>query len=113
MKIALVLITAGLCMLPLQNAQATYDVVNAIDSSSKYKQKQKRPSEGRSAGQDLKVRSRQQATQMIKGQYKAKVLSVLTARVNGNPGYKAKLLSRDGVVFYVYIDATTGKTKRP
>jgi len=49
---------------------------------------------------------------MVKGRYNAKVLSVQSSRVNGNPGYRAKLLSKDGVVFYVAIDAVTGQMSR-
>lgn len=60
----------------------------------------------------LKVKSRKQATAMVKSRYNAKVLSVQSATVNGNPGYKAKLLSSDGVVFFVYIDSVSGRMSR-
>ena len=62
--------------------------------------------------QSLKVTSRKQATAMVKARYKAKVLSVNSSQVNGNPGYRAKLLSDNGTVFYVSIDAKTGRMKR-
>lgn len=66
----------------------------------------------KNAKQDYKVKDRQQATRMVKKNYRAKVLSVQSAKVNGNPGYKAKLLDSDGTVFYVYIDAISGQMKR-
>ncbi len=62
--------------------------------------------------QDYKVKSRKQATQMVKKAYRAKVLSVQSAKVSGNPIYKAKLLGKDGIVFYVYIDAVSGQMSR-
>ncbi|WP_258405094.1 PepSY domain-containing protein [Shewanella psychrotolerans] len=61
---------------------------------------------------NLRVKNRQQATQMVKSQYGGKVLSVQSTKVNGNPGYRAKLLSADGVVFYVSIDAVSGQMSR-
>jgi uncharacterized membrane protein YkoI len=62
--------------------------------------------------QALKIKNRQQAAQIIKERYRAKVLSIGSTRVNGNPGYRAKLLSNDGVVFYVSIDAVSGRVKK-
>jgi uncharacterized membrane protein YkoI len=61
---------------------------------------------------NLRVKSRQQATQMVKNQYGGKILSIQSSMVNGNPGYRAKLLSPDGVVFYILIDAVSGKMSR-
>ncbi|WP_346347757.1 PepSY domain-containing protein [Shewanella gelidimarina] len=60
----------------------------------------------------LKVKSSQQAAQLVKSQYPGKILKVQSARVNGNPGYRVKLLSKDGVVFYVTVDAKTGRVRR-
>lgn len=60
----------------------------------------------------LKVKSSQQAAQLVKGQYSGKILKVQSARVNGNPGYRVKLLSKDGVVFYVIVDAKVGSVRR-
>ncbi|GIU28971.1 hypothetical protein TUM4433_17750 [Shewanella schlegeliana] len=62
--------------------------------------------------QKLKVRSKEQAVQLAKRQYRGKVLKVQSSRVNGNPGYRVKLLSSDGVVFYVNVDAKTGRVSR-
>ena len=61
---------------------------------------------------NLRVKNRQQATQMVKSKYGGKVLSVQSTQVNGNPGYRAKLLSADGVVFYVSIDAVSGQMSK-
>ncbi|MCE9685252.1 PepSY domain-containing protein [Shewanella sp. AS16] len=60
----------------------------------------------------LQVMSAQQAVQLVKRQYQGKVLKVKAARVNGHPGYKVKLLSDDGMVFYVAVDAQTGRVMR-
>ncbi|MCL1145965.1 PepSY domain-containing protein [Shewanella marinintestina] len=62
--------------------------------------------------QKLKVSSKEQAVQLAKRQYRGKVLKVQSSRVNGNPGYSVKLLSNDGVVFYVKVDAKTGRVSR-
>ncbi len=59
----------------------------------------------------LVVKSKKQAASMVKSRYKAKVLSISVSNGNG-AGYRAKLLGDDGTVFYVYIDAKTGKMKR-
>ena len=64
------------------------------------------------AGASLKVSSSQHTAQLVKSQYSAKILKVQSARVNGNPGYRVKLLSREGVVFYVSVDAKTGAIRR-
>ncbi|MCE9678131.1 PepSY domain-containing protein [Shewanella sp. AS1] len=60
----------------------------------------------------LKIKNRQQATQTVKDRYPGKVLSVQSTRINGNPGYRAKILSDDGVIFYVTIDAASGRVQR-
>ena len=61
---------------------------------------------------DLKVKNRRQAMAMAQASYKAKVLSVASDSINGNPGYKVKLLSKNGTVFYVLINAKTGQMRR-
>lgn len=60
----------------------------------------------------LVVKNRNQAISMAKNQYSAKVLNAQSIHINGNPGYKVKLLSREGQVFYVNIDARTGRMSR-
>jgi uncharacterized membrane protein YkoI len=65
-----------------------------------------------SQSSDLRVTSRDQAIQLVKGQYQAKVLKADTGQVNGHPGYSIKLISDKGVVFYVSVDAQTGSVTR-
>ena len=65
-----------------------------------------------SQSSDLRVTSRDQAIQLVKGQYQAKVLKADTGQVNGHPGYSIKLISDKGVVFYVSVDAKTGSVTR-
>ncbi|MCL1036314.1 PepSY domain-containing protein [Shewanella corallii] len=60
-------------------------------------------------GAALKVKSEQQAVSLAKGKYGGKVLKVESARVNGNPGYRVKLVTSDGRVMHVKIDAATGR----
>ncbi|WP_394200325.1 PepSY domain-containing protein [Shewanella waksmanii] len=60
----------------------------------------------------LVVKSRNQAISMAKSQYAAKVLNAQPTQINGNPGYRVKLLNNDGRVFYVNIDARTGRMSR-
>ncbi|WP_240778322.1 MULTISPECIES: PepSY domain-containing protein [Shewanella] len=61
---------------------------------------------------NLVVTSSQQAIQMAKRSYSGKVLKVQSANVNGHPGYRVKLLTNDGVIFYVSIDASNGSVTR-
>ncbi len=61
---------------------------------------------------DLKVKSRKQATLLVKQRYDARVISIKSASSNGSKGYRAKLLSKDGTVFYVFVDAKTGRVSR-
>ena len=60
----------------------------------------------------LRVKSRDQAIQLVKRQYQGKVLKAQSSRVKGNPGYRIKMLSNQGVVFYVSVDAKTGSVRR-
>ena len=62
--------------------------------------------------QGAKVSSRKQATAMVKARFSGKILSVNAIELNGNKGYQAKLLSNDGTVYYVFVDAKTGKMRR-
>lgn len=95
-------------MFPLREAAASY----ALNGSLNIVNQGKFSTFKKNAKQDYKVKNRQQATQMVKEKYRAKVLSIQSTKVNGNNGYKAKLLGNDGIVFYVYIDATSGQMKR-
>ncbi|GGI73137.1 PepSY domain-containing protein [Shewanella gelidii] len=60
----------------------------------------------------LRVKSGKQAVQMVKQRYAGKVLKVSSANVGGSPGYRVKLLSNDGQVFYVGVNAQTGAMSR-
>lgn len=108
MKIALVVIIVGLILLPFQEAVAsnTSNLRHTKINTHTFKAAKQ------STKQAYKVKSRQQATKMIKKAYRAKVVSVSSATVNGNSGYKAKLLDTNGTVFYVYIDAVSGQMSR-
>lgn len=64
------------------------------------------------AQDDLTVKSRKQATMMVKQGYDARVVSVVSVNANGVPGYRAKLLGKDGTVFYVFVNAKTGQMSR-
>ncbi|WP_144213517.1 PepSY domain-containing protein [Shewanella donghaensis] len=66
----------------------------------------------RSQSKKLAVNSSQQAAQLAKRQYSAKVLSVQSTSINGSPGYRVKLLSSKGMVFYALVNARTGSVSR-
>ncbi|MBL4913482.1 PepSY domain-containing protein [Shewanella schlegeliana] len=105
MKTALFIVLFSLSLLAAKPAaasavQAVTSMVSVSMAASNNKQ------------QKLKVRSKEQAVQLAKRQYRGKVLKVQSSRVNGNPGYRVKLLSSDGVVFYVNVDAKTGRVSR-
>ncbi|MDR8523026.1 PepSY domain-containing protein [Shewanella fidelis] len=104
MKTALSIILLSLSLLTVQTATAS--TVHAVTSMMATSMK------ANSQQQKLKVHSKEQALQLAKRQYRGKVLKVQSSRVNGNPGYSVKLLSNDGVVFYVKVDAKTGRVSR-
>lgn len=60
----------------------------------------------------LKVKSRDHAIQLVRRQYQGKVLKAQSSQVNGHSGYRIKMLSNQGVVFYVSVDAQTGSVRR-
>lgn len=66
----------------------------------------------KSSPNKLKVSSRAQAIQLAQRQYQGKVLKAQSSNVNSHPGYKVKMLSKEGLVFYVLIDAETGHISR-
>lgn len=57
----------------------------------------------------LVVRSGNQAAQMVKSRYGGKVLKVDNTRVNGAPGYRVKLLTENGRIIYVSVNASNGQ----
>ena len=58
------------------------------------------------------INSREEALQLVKGQYKGKVLKVQPSQPGSSPGYKIKMLSKKGVVFNVSVEAKTGTVLR-
>jgi len=60
----------------------------------------------------LKVNSRAQAIQLAQRQYQGKVLKAQSSNVNSHRGYSVKMLSKEGLVFYVLVDAETGRISR-
>ena len=60
----------------------------------------------------LIITSREEALQLVKEQYKGKVLKVQPSSFNGSAGYKVKMLSEKGVVFNVSVEAQTGNVLR-
>ncbi|ABZ77572.1 Propeptide PepSY amd peptidase M4 [Shewanella halifaxensis HAW-EB4] len=105
MKTALSIILISLSLLAAQSAAAS--TVHAVTSMMSVFMKANSNQQ-----QKLKVSNKEQAVQLAKRQYRGKVLKVQSSRVNGNPGYSVKLLSSDGVVFYVKVDAKTGRVSR-
>ena len=92
MKTSLIWIFAILTMVPaaINNTQASTLVAAAQTSM-------------------LKVKSQEQAVTMVKRQYKGKVLKVEKRTVNGNPGYRVKLVTSDGRVMHIQVDAKSGQ----
>ncbi|WP_372871139.1 PepSY domain-containing protein [Shewanella sp.] len=62
--------------------------------------------------QALRVTSGDQAAGMAASRYPGRVLKVSRSQVGGNPGYRIKMVSDDGKVFYVSVDARTGRVGR-
>ena len=67
------------------------------------------PQQSTSNKSSLKVRSSQQAAQMVKSRFGGKVLKVNSKKVNGRNGYKVKLLKKNGHVISVLVDAHSGR----
>ena len=104
MKMASWLTLIACLLFPLTVTVA--NAANSASSNSMAKQSsQKIPNK-------LKVRSREQAIQLVKRQYQGKVLKAQSIRNNGHSGYQVKLISKEGLVFYVFVDAQTGSVRR-
>ena len=56
--------------------------------------------------------SRRDAIRKVKSQYRGKVLKAESTRVKGRSGYRIKMLSGEGVIFYIYVDATSGRVRK-
>lgn len=78
-----------------------YDLPSAGDKAKK-KERSKKSSR--------KI-SQQQAVQKVKNRYGGKVLKVQSSKVNGQAGYKVKLLKKDGHIISVLVDGHSGKIK--
>ncbi|MCL1141748.1 PepSY domain-containing protein [Shewanella gaetbuli] len=70
------------------------------------------PGPGAKSTKKLAIKSPQQASSRAQRQFGGKVLRVQSSQVNGNPGYRVKLLSDDGVVFYATVNAVSGSVSR-
>lgn len=57
----------------------------------------------------VKVKSSQQAAQLVKNRLGGKILKVSKQNVNGQIGYKVKLLKKNGHVVSVLVDAYSGR----
>lgn len=57
----------------------------------------------------VKIGNSQQAARLVKNRVGGKILKVQRSTVNGNPGYKVKLLKDNGHVITVKVDAISGK----
>jgi len=57
----------------------------------------------------VKIGNSQQAARLVKDRVGGKILKVQRTTVNGNPGYKVKLLKENGHVISVRVDAVSGK----
>ncbi len=57
----------------------------------------------------LRITSAQQAARLVKSRFGGKVLKIQKKKVNGNPGYRVKLLKSDGHIVSVSVDAQSGR----
>ncbi|MEC4729074.1 PepSY domain-containing protein [Shewanella sp. D64] len=85
-------------------ASSVYLVSTAMSTMAEQSSKQ--------VSRQLKVKSRDHAIQLVRRQYQGKVLKAQSSQVNGHSGYRIKMLSNQGVVFYVSVDAQTGSVRR-
>lgn len=56
-----------------------------------------------------KVKNAQQAARIVKNRFGGKVLKVQSTKVNGNKGFRVKLLKNNGHVVSVVVNARTGR----
>ncbi|MDO6445904.1 PepSY domain-containing protein [Colwellia sp. 1_MG-2023] len=61
------------------------------------------------AKSSLAVNSSQQAARIVKSQFGGKILKVQRTKVNGNSGYRVKVLKNNGHVITVTVDAVSGR----
>lgn len=94
------------------NCLAASPMLSSISVGNKLSLQQSDKKAKPSKSAKLKVRSRKDAIKRVKRQYKGKVLKASSTRNQGAPGYKVKMITNDGVVFYVHVDAQTGRVSR-
>lgn len=56
----------------------------------------------------LKIENKEQAIQLVKSKYSGKILKVQANKINNHGGYKVKLITKKGVIYYISVDAQTG-----
>lgn len=102
MKMASILTLAVCLILPLTattvSARASANDNRATSVADESKRSPKK----------LKVNSSAQAVQLVKRRYQGKVLKAQSTKTNGQLGYRVKMISREGRVFYIFVDAQTG-----
>jgi len=89
------ILTLAVCLLLPLTATTAYARDNGTTSAAR-------------SQNNLKVNSSAQAVQLVKRQYQGKVLKAQSTKTNGRPGYRVKMISTEGRVFYVFVDAQTG-----
>ena len=100
-------------LLPLSsNCLAASPLLSSMSAGNNLSSKQSDKKTKPSKSSKLKVPTRKDAIKRVKRQYNGKVLKASSTRVQGAPGYKVKMLTNDGVVFYVYVNAQTGRVDR-
>jgi uncharacterized membrane protein YkoI len=60
----------------------------------------------------LKVTSSRQAAQMVVGRFGGKILKVQPKKMNGQQGYKVKLIKQNGNIVTVFVNAKSGRLIR-
>ncbi|MDG1473676.1 MAG: PepSY domain-containing protein [Porticoccaceae bacterium] len=94
------------------NCLAASPMLSSISAANNLSSKQSDKKTKPSKSTKLKVPTRKDAIKRVKRQHKGKVLKASSTRNKGVPGYKVKMITNDGVVFYVHVDAQTGRVSR-
>ncbi|WP_394128989.1 PepSY domain-containing protein [Shewanella maritima] len=118
MTIAIPIKSAILCLLlmtPVCHVQAQYTKMMGSERQPSYQvpglQSEFTPNPNKKPKkQSLKINSSQQAIARVQQQYQGKVLRVQAS--GSGSSYQVKMLSNDGRVFYVTVDARTGSVRR-
>ena len=84
-------------------SQASIALANSNDKQSN------RQSTKQGSSSELRVKSAQQAAQMVKRRYGGKVLKVSQTGFQGQVTYRVKLVKKDGHVISVAVNARTGQ----